>query len=371
MSPQIEIQIIATIVAVACALPGTFLVLRKMAMMSDSITHTILLGIVLAFFVTHSLTSPLLIIGAALMGVITVWLTEMLNNTRLVSEDSAIGLVFPLLFSIAIILISRYAGSVHLDTDSVLLGELAFAPFDRLIVFGMDIGAKAIYTTGVILLISIILLVLFFKELKLATFDPLLAATLGFSPVLIHYGLMTIVSLTAVGAFQAVGSVLVVAFMIGPPITAYLVTDDLKNMLFISALVGAINAILGYHLAVFFDVSIAGSMAVTTGLIFTAVFILAPKRGLVTVLRRRSWQKIDFAKKTLLFHLYNHANSITESEEAGLSTIAEHLRWNNNFTDKIVHLLQKEELIYIDANILKLTDKGREISLVNYQELFN
>lgn len=371
MSPQIEIQIIATIVAIACALPGTFLVLRKMSMMSDSITHTILLGIVLAFFVTHSLTSPLLIIGAALMGVITVWLTEVLNNTSLVSEDSAIGLVFPLLFSIAIILISRYAGAVHLDTDSVLLGELAFAPFDRLTIFDIDIGAKAIYTTGIILLISIVLLVLFFKELKLATFDPLLAATLGFSPVLIHYGLMTVVSLTAVGAFQAVGSVLVVAFMIGPPTTAYLLTDDLKRMLFISAFIGALNAISGYHLADFFDVSIAGSMAVTTGLVFALVFIFAPKRGLITVLRRRNLQKVEFAKKTLLFHLQNHENSEDEAEESGLTTIASHLSWNDNFANTILHNLQKDELIYINENIIKLTDKGRQLGNNSYKELFS
>ena len=278
MTAGVEIQLIAVIVSAACALPGVFLVLRKMSMMSDSITHTILLGIVLAFFLTEDLSSPLLIAGAALMGVATVWLTETLMNTRLMSEDSAVGIVFPLLFSIAIILITRYAGSVHLDTDSVLLGELAFAPFDRLVVFGVDIGAKAIYTSGALLLINVILITMFYKELKIVTFDPMLASLLGFSPGLVHYGLMTLVSLTAVGAFEAVGSVLVVAFMIGPPLTAYLLTDDLKKMLLLSAGFGALSGILGYHAALLPDVSIAGSMAVTTGLIFAVVFIFAPKR---------------------------------------------------------------------------------------------
>ena len=155
MTPELEIQLIAVIVAVASSLPGVFLVLRKMAMMTDAITHTILLGIVIVFFMTNSLTSPLLIVGAALMGVFTVFLTEVLNSTKLVSEDSAIGVVFPLLFSIAIIIISKYAASVHLDTDAVLLGELAFAPFNRMLVFGKDIGAKAIYSMGTILLINI------------------------------------------------------------------------------------------------------------------------------------------------------------------------------------------------------------------------
>src|SRR5512134_2051349 len=218
MSPaQFEIQLIASIVAVACALPGAFLVLRRMAMMSDAISHTVLLGIVIAFFLTKSLTSPLLLVGAALMGVITVSLVELLNRTRLVREDAAIGLVFPAIFSIAVILISKFAGRVHLDTDAVLLGELAFAPFNRLHVFTYDLGPKAFYVMAAILIINVVFVALFYKELKLATFDAGLAATLGFSPMLIHYALTMLVSVTAVGAFDAVGSILVVALMIAPP----------------------------------------------------------------------------------------------------------------------------------------------------------
>ena len=196
--------VIAIIVAVACSLPGVFLVLRKMAMMTDAITHTVLLGIVIAFFITHDLSSPLLIVGSALMGVLTVFLIELLNSTKLVSEDSAIGVVFPLLFSIAIIIITRFAGNVHLDTDAVLLGELAYAPFNRLYLFGRDLGPKAIYSMGTILLINLIFIVLFFKELKIVTFDPALATILGFSPPIIHYTLMTLVSVTAVGALNGV-----------------------------------------------------------------------------------------------------------------------------------------------------------------------
>lgn len=370
MTPQIEIQIIAVIVAVACALPGTFLVLRKMSMMSDSITHTILLGIVLAFFITHDLSSPLLIVGAAVMGVATVWLTELLSRTRLLAEDAAIGVVFPLLFSIAIILITRYAGSVHLDTDSVLLGELAFTPFDRMVIGGVDIGAKAIYTTGILLLINLAAIIIFFKELKVAAFDPMLASVLGFSPVLVHYGLMTLVSLTTVGAFQAVGSVLVVAFMIGPPVTAYLLTDDLKRMLMLSGGIGAVNGILGYQVAALLDVSIAGSMAVVTGLIFLLVFIFAPRRGLISSLFRRRHQKLVFAKATLLFHLSNHENCENESLEAGVDTIGIHLHWAAEYTEKILRALEREGCIQIMGGLVRLTEAGREASIQSYNAFF-
>ena len=370
MSPQIEIQIIAVIVAVSCTLPGVFLVLRKMSMMSDSITHTILLGIVLAFFVTHNLSSPLLIVGAAFMGVVTVWLTETLSRTRLLAEDASIGVVFPLLFSVAIILITRYAGSVHLDTDSVLLGELAFAPFDRMVVAGTDIGAKAIYTTGGLLLINLAVIGIFFKELKLATFDPILAAVLGFAPTLMHYVLMTLVSLTAVGTFQAVGSVLVVAFMIGPPVTAYLLTDDLKRMLIYSGIIGALNGLLGYQAAVLMDVSIAGSMAVMTGILFLAAFIFAPGKGLVSSLSRRKRQKMQFAKMTLLFHLTNHEGTGDEAVENGVNTIRSQLHWNDVFTKKILVQLKKEGSIELEDDLIRLTENGRTLSRRHYEALF-
>lgn len=369
MSPEIEIQLIAVIVAVASSLPGVFLVLRKMAMMTDAITHTILLGIVIAFFATQSLTSPLLIVGAALMGVFTVFLTEVLNSTKLVSEDSAIGIVFPLLFSIAIIIISKYAGSVHLDTDAVLLGELAFAPFNRMVVFGRDIGAKAIYSMGLILVINIVYIVVFFKELKIVTFDPALSAVLGFMPTLIHYSLMGIVSITAVGAFESVGSILVIAFMIGPPITAYLLTDDLKRMIFLSAGIGALNGILGYQIAKYFDVSISGSMAVMTGITFFLVFILAPRRGFITTISRRRKQKVEFAGDSLLFHILNHEGEIDEEIESGVATIKEHLNWNEDFLKKILADLKDRDKIYVKEDTIKLTEAGRLYTKESYEEL--
>lgn len=283
MTPQFEIQLIAVFVAVGCSLVGAFLVLRSMAMIADAISHTVLLGIVLAFFIVYDLSSPLLIIGATLMGVITVWLTESIRRTNLVSNDSAIGLVFPFLFSLAVILITRYTGAIHLDVDAVLLGELAFAPFDRLILAGKDIGAKAIYTTGCILFINLTVIIIFFKEWKLATFDPLLASLLGFMPVFLHYVMMFLVSLTAVGSFQAVGSVLVVAFMTGPPLTAYLLTDNLRIMLILSAMIALVTALLGFFVAMWFDVSIAGSMAVMTGIIFLLIILISPKRTKISV----------------------------------------------------------------------------------------
>ncbi|HET9493627.1 MAG TPA: metal ABC transporter permease [Chloroflexia bacterium] len=357
---QIEIQLIASVVAAACALVGTFLVLRRMAMMSDAISHVVLLGIVIAFFVTEDLQSPLLILGAALTGLLTVSLVELLNRTKLVKEDAAIGLVFPLLFSIAVILISRFAGNVHLDTDAVLLGELAFAPFDRMVLFGVDLMPKSLFVMGIILLAVLAFVVVFYKELKLATFDAGLAAALGFAPALIHYGLMALVSVTAVGAFNAVGSILVVALMIAPPATAYLLTDRLPVMMGLAVLFGVLSGVGGYWLAIVFDASIAGSMASLTGVIFGLAFLFAPQRGLVARAARHVRQRREFAQTMLAIHLLHHEGLPEAEQESRVDHLHEELQWEPRFADEIVAGAVRGGLVVRLNGHLALTDRGRE-----------
>jgi manganese/zinc/iron transport system permease protein len=288
MSLEMEVRLLAVVVSVACALPGTYLVLRKMALLSDAISHTVLLGIVLVFFWVRDLASPLLIVGAAAMGVLTVMAVEALERSGRVREDAAIALVFPAFFALAVLLISRHAGQVHLDTDAVILGEILFAPLRRLIWQGVDLGPLSLWVMGAILLLNVGFLSLLRKEMKVCTFDPALAAALGFPPVAVHYLFMSVVSVTAVGAFDAVGSILVVALMIAPPATARLLSNRLSGVITLSVGIGALVAVLGYEAAAALEASVAGSMAVVAGLLFGVVLIVAPERGiLVRAVRQR------------------------------------------------------------------------------------
>jgi len=356
--PQIEIQLIAAIVAIACAIPGVFLVLRKMALISDAISHSILPGIVIGFFLTEDLNSPLLILLAAITGVITVILVEAIQKTGLVKEDTAIGLVFPALFSIGVILIAKNANDVHLDVDAVLLGELAFAPFDRLIISGVDVGPKSLWVMGIILTITTGLLIAFFKELKVSTFDAGLSSALGFSPVLLHYGLMSISSITVVGAFDAVGAVLVVALMIAPAAAAYLLTSDLKKMLGFSILFGVSSAILGYWVAHLLDASISGSMTTVLGIVFLIVYLFAPNKGLIAVMYRQKQQRTEVSLITFLLHLNNH----TEESERHINHLNEHINWQRVRSQTVLDLAQKNNMITITDSIVTLTSKGKEFT---------
>ncbi|MDP6647888.1 MAG: metal ABC transporter permease [Candidatus Woesearchaeota archaeon] len=360
LPPQADILILATIVSVTCALPGVFLVLRGMSLMSDAISHSILLGIVLGFFLIRDISSPFLIIGAALVGILTVALTEVIIKTRKLKEDAAIGLVFPVLFSIGVILINRYARNVHLDSDSVLLGEIGLAPFNRLSINQVDLGPVSWWVMGAILLVNLVVILSFYKEIKIATFDAALSTALGFSPALIHYGIMSMVSITAVGAFDSVGSILVVALIIAPPSAAFLLTKKLSTMLILSAFIGILSSITGFFLARAVDASIAGSMAMMTGIFFLLALLLAPEHGLIAKFWTRNKRKYIFAAQMLVVHLLDHEGKPEESEENTFTNSLIHMRWSEKFAKKVVSRSVKDGLMADQSGKLKLTSLGRE-----------
>lgn len=355
---QIEIQLIAALTAAACAIPGTFLVLRRMALISDAISHSVVLGIALGFLLVQSLNSPLLILGAALVGLLTALLVELLYRTGLVRQDAAIGLVFTVLFSVGVILISLYARGVHLDVHAVLLGELAFAPLNRLVVAGREIGPEALYVSATLLAINTVFAALLYKEQRLAAFDPVLATLLGFSPAVIHYGLMGVTALTAVGAFEVVGAVLAVALFIVPAATAYLLADDLAEMLLLSVALGVAAALGGYWLASFLDTSIAGSMATVAGLLFALAWLLAPEQGLLTQRKRRNRQRLALAQRALLVHLLQQEGR-TREEAFPEAHLWRELGWDRTFALRILALAEREQLVDRWQGGLRLTDQGR------------
>ncbi|MCR4336593.1 MAG: metal ABC transporter permease [Candidatus Omnitrophica bacterium] len=360
LSPQVEIIILACLTAAACAVVGVFLILRRVALMSDAISHAILLGIVVAFFYTKNLSSPWLLIAAAITGVLTVTLTELIIHTQKLKKDAAIGLVFPFLFSIGVIMINRYTSDVHIDSDCVLFGEIAFSPFNRFVLGGTDLGPLGFWTMGGIFLANLAFISLFYKELKLATFDAGLAAALGFSPLIIHYVLMTLVSVTAVSAFEHVGSILVVALMIAPPATAYLLTDRLSHMVILSALLGMAAALSGYFMAYYLDASIAGSMATMSGVIFLLALIFAPERGLLVKYVLRRWQRWEFPTETLAVHLLQAEMTQADDTEHVVSHMKRHMLWPDEFTSEVIARSIEEGIITKDGNKLILTDYGRE-----------
>ncbi len=359
MSPALEILLVAMLTAAACALPGAFLVLRRMSLVSDAISHAVLPGIVVGFFLTENLQHPLLLVLAGASGLLTVYLIELLEKTGRLREDTAIGLVFPALFSVGVLLIARFAGQVHLDTDAVLLGELAFVPFDRLIWRGIDLGPRALWTMAGLLLINALLIRLLYKELVLATFDAASAAVLCFRPVLLHYLLMGLVAVTVVAAFHAVGAILVIALMIGPPAAALLLARRMPTYLLGSLLFGVLSAVPGYGMARLLDVSIAGSMATMVGVLFCMVWLLAQETGLLARWRRHRRQQRDFALDLLLIHLLHHEHRPEATAERHRATLPVHLNWTDEKFTRILEEGQRRGWLRLEGRMVHLTEAGR------------
>ncbi len=469
-NPQYTATLVGSLIAVSGALLGTFLLLRGMSLTSDAISHTVLLGIVVAFMVMSSvfdqepsLSSVWLIFGAAAAGVATVLLTELIYRSGLVRQDAALGLAFPLLFALAVIMVSRFVDDVHLDEDAVMVGEIGVAwantnshcldqcttvtitPDDprakltRQCVNCRELGIsprdkeaefteicancgeygpaqawqagftqkepvlvfwpKSITVMALLTLLTVVAVVLLYKELKLSTFDPTLAAALGFRPTLLHYGLMVMVSLVAVGAFDAVGSILVVAFFIIPPAAAYLLTDRLPRMLAYSSLIGAAGAYTGYDLArgnllglahisdilaalndllgleliEQWDSSISASMVLMIFFFFLAAWIFSPKYGLVSTMIRRRNQRRNFDIQVVLGHIHHHLVRLSnipdlaldddriraaESDELTVSTLHRHFRWSPAKMQRILRRLRASNLVQVQADLVSLTAHG-------------
>ena len=263
MNATLELSLVLSVVAVACALPGAFLVLRRSAMTSDAIGHVLLFGIVLAYFAVRDLDSPWLMVGAAAAGLLAVVLVEALEKSGRVKADAALGLVFAALFAAGVLMVSVSVKNVHLDVDQVLLGQPDYATQPRWEVFGTAVAP--VWVMAAVLAMNLLLVGLFFKELKLATFDPGLAASLGFRPAAIHYALMAVVSVTAVAAFDAVGPVLVVGFFVVPAAAAYLLTDRLAVLLLLACGFGVAAAFAGTFAADVLNTTTAGAVAAAAG----------------------------------------------------------------------------------------------------------
>lgn len=360
-----EALLVLVMTSVTCALIGTFLVLRKLSMVSDAISHSVLLGIVLAFFIVRDVTSPLLILGAALFGVITVFFIEMLSGTGLVKSDDAVGIVFPMFFALAVILITKFARNVHLDTDVVLMGEVIMAPLNRITIFGISLP-KALAQMSGLFVLNLVFISVFFKELKMSTFDKQYAVVSGFSSVFLFYALMTLSSMTAVVAFDAVGAILVVSFLITPGASAYLLTKDLKKMITVSCLYAVVNSILGYTIAIFMNISMSGMTAAIAGFTFFLTFLFH-REGLITVILRTIHNKKEFKLDLFTLHIGNHEGTKKEESELGIFTVKNHLMWKQREVEVRAKKLLDRGMIEIDENlkIYRLTKKGK----IRYNEL--
>lgn len=286
------ILLTACLAAATCALTGSFLVLRKQAMLGDAISHAILPGIAIAFLLTASRNTFPMLIGAGAFGLLTVYATEKLQEKGRLKSDSSMGVIFTTLFAIGVIIVTAFASQVDLDQECILYGEIAYVPWDIWFFNGINMGPRPVWILGFVCAINLAFVVSCYKELKIYAFDRQLAVSLGLPVIFIHYGLMSSVLFSTIASFESVGAILVVALIVVPPATAYMLTQKLSLMLAGSVIIGVVSAISGYYLAVATNSSIAGAIAVMTGIFFFLAVFLSPSEGvLIRKWRARAGEK--------------------------------------------------------------------------------
>ncbi len=356
--------------AVAASLVGNFLVLRRMSMLGDAISHAVLPGLAAAFLITGSRSSWPMFVGAVIVGIMTALLTQWIRDRGKVDEGASMGVVFTSLFALGLVMIVRAADQVDLDPGCVLYGAIEMTPLDTVAVGGDLVGhtvfiPRVVLVLAAVTLVNLLFVVLFFKELRLTSFDPALADTSGFSARAMHYALMTLVAITAVASFESVGNLLVVAMLVVPAATASLLTDRLSTMVVLSALIAALSAVAGHIAAItlprlfgFGSTTTAGMMAVMTGVAFVAAMVLAPRRGLIAKAAAHlalAWQVVE---DDLLAYLYRHEES-NEGPAAAKADIASALRLSAVRASALLGWNVRRKTILQHEGGYRLTPSGR------------
>lgn len=265
----------ALLIGWSCSLVGVFLVLRKMVMVGDAISHSVLPGVVLAYLVSSNTESILVLVGAAVFGVLTTLIIDFLYKALKLQEDASIGLTFTWLFALGVLLIALFTdGNADIDQECVLFGELGLTFLDKIFINGNLYGTRSIWKILPVFILVLLVVTKGFKGFQLLSFQAEYADAKGISSSWWQKVLMILVSLVTVFSFESVGAILVVGFLVIPPATAYLLTNRLTHLHLISLLLVSVEIVIGYCLAVYFDISYSPMIVLTSGVVFFLTLLL-------------------------------------------------------------------------------------------------
>lgn len=323
------IVITAALAAIGCTLPGTFLLLRRQSLMGDALSHAVLPGIVVAYLglaageahgwltpeAAIAWRHPLLFLGAAVTAVVSGSLATWLSRAGRLDPGAALGVVYTTMFAIGLLLIRVAADNAHIDQDCVLYGSLETIVIDTYAQTGIP---RAVLVNGGVVLLNVLLLLLFYKELQLCTFDPGQATTLGIPVTLVEQGLLVCTGATVIAAFESVGSILVIAMLVVPAACGVLLSRRLPRVLMWSVILAALSAFLGHLAALTLpsavrwwlawpdlgEASTSGMMAVVAGGLFGLCWLFAPQSGVISLWRSRQELRKRIVREDILGALF-------------------------------------------------------------------
>ena len=345
--------LIAALTAVTCGLCGSLLLLNRQAMVSEGLSHAVLPGLVVAFLLYRDYETPWLMLLAAASGLLMVWITEAISKTQLVDADAGLGIVFAAMFSAGILLVSLKLRNTHFHADCIIDGNLALAPFDRWELPWIGSLPKSFVTLSTLLGVTLLVVIVCYKELKVMIFDPLHALRIGFHPRRLSYLWLSLASLTAVAAFEAAGSVLIVALMIAPPAAAFLLTQRFDRFLWLSVGISVVSTLAGFLLSVALEISPTGPIASASGVIFLLVFVSSPRHGVLAKLIASRRQR-GLLRSSLAAEIISGCENATEAP----SKLAAIFRISQDSAHEWIESLIDARYVEKRDDRFRLTDTG-------------
>lgn len=344
----IQRALVASItIGISCGLIGTYIMLRRMSLIGDALAHAVLPGVVVSFMVAGK-SEIGLFLGAVISGILTVLLIGFINRNSKIKEDTSIGIIFTGAFALGILLVSQLK-QVHIDLSSYLFGDV------------LGVSSGDITLSLIIMAVIVVCIVLFYKQLLLSSFDPTMAMTIGISTTFIHYMLMTLLSMSIVAGLQSVGVILIIAMLITPPATAYLLSDSLKKILILSALFGVLSSVIGLYLSYHFNFASGASIVLVAVALFMIAFLFSPKDGVVTRLfrRRESTRLVLIEDVIKLSYRFENEGDKTQL----VDKIANELGVSNGKVESAIRTLIEKQLIEGTNGKYRLTEEGKKYAL--------
>lgn len=339
--------IAAVITGISCGLIGSFIMLRRMSLLGDALAHAVLPGVVIGFMIAGK-GQLAIFIGAVISGFVTVLLISFVNRNSKIKEDTSIGVIFTGAFALGILLVSQLK-QVHIDLSSYLFGDV------------LGVSDDDIILSSIIMFAIIISVILFYKQLLITSFDPTLAMSIGISTAAVHYFLMSLLSMTIVTSLQSVGIVLLVAMLITPPATAYLLTERMKPLLFLSAGLGTLAGVTGLFLSYYFNFSSGASMVLVSASFFALAFIFSPKEGILTkAIRRRRKTRFHLAED-IIKAIYKTQG--THDRKQLTTMISDDLGITPSKMDSISGELIRQGMLKADNGYISLTETGKNLAV--------
>ena len=353
---MLEIYIILLILGITCAISGVYVVLKNMSMTGDAISHASVLGIVIAYILTGEMHSIYLVVFGVIASLLMVFLSDYITHKTKITKDASLGITFPLFFSLGIILVSTILKNVHFCTDTVLMGEVIMAPLRRMNLFGLSIS-KSLFSGTIVLIINIIFISIFYKEMKITTFDKEFAVISGFSFIILNYLFSALITINALVSFDAIGAILVISFLTTPAKTALYFTKNVMSTIICASIISIINITFGFLIALRLDVNIAGSVAFINMITFLFLRMFRKESVLFRLFTKKKSLE-ELAKSLVIMHIKNHQETSAKYEELGVNTIYDHLNMPKKQSEEIINLLMCQDMIQKDDKIYTLTEKG-------------